>query len=342
MANPPAQLNIQNLQTPDIIKNLPEFFGSSKDVHSFVKTVNPIAALLAQTPAATQPFWLLAIRNKIKGEASDRLRLHGEPETWDEIKNCLLLHFSDHRDLRTLYNQLNNLRQFGTVQKFYEEILELVTALNVKINSGEDDAATKQALIQRNLNEGLQTFMSGVRQPLKTILLSRNPNNLNDAFGIAMLMQENSIRGFQSTGNNYRNRQQTNFHYSYNQLQPNQQYLAHNQAQPIQQYLAYSPNQQNSNPQNSRVEPMEIDRSGNSRINPFRANRSNQYHQGSVNRNPYSNQNNRINHNPGNSRFLNNNSQQMNRGNVNNPNSSRIIAEELFESENFQEEASDA
>lgn len=76
-----ALINLATLKTPDIIKNLPEFFGNSKDVHNFIKAVDPISNLLAQTPAATQPFWLTAIRNKIKGEANDRLRLHGEPST---------------------------------------------------------------------------------------------------------------------------------------------------------------------------------------------------------------------------------------------------------------------
>lgn len=53
-----AFINLATLNTPDIIKKLPEFFGNTKDIHNFIKA------------AATQPFWLQAIRNKIKGEAS--------------------------------------------------------------------------------------------------------------------------------------------------------------------------------------------------------------------------------------------------------------------------------
>lgn len=39
-----AFINLATLNTPDIIKKLPEFFGNTKDIHNFIKA------------AATQPF----------------------------------------------------------------------------------------------------------------------------------------------------------------------------------------------------------------------------------------------------------------------------------------------
>lgn len=189
MVDPNPVFNLAELNTPDIIKNLPEFHGDTKDVHNFVNTVGPVAALLARAPEQQQRFWLSAIRNKIKGAASDRLRLYGEPATWREIKDCLLLHFVDHRDQRTLYQQLNTIRQTGTVSRFFDECLSLVTTLNDRATHEIVDVALRRATIDRNLAEGLQCFMHGVREPLKTILLSRNPTTLHDAFAISMRLQ---------------------------------------------------------------------------------------------------------------------------------------------------------
>lgn len=90
-------VNLNDLNTPDVI--------------IIISTVNPVAALIITAPENSRQFFLRAIRNKIIGIASDRLRLYGEPEAWTGIRTYLELHFSDHRDQRTLYNQLNSLRQ---------------------------------------------------------------------------------------------------------------------------------------------------------------------------------------------------------------------------------------
>lgn len=120
--------NLADLNTPDIIKNLPNFNGDPRDLQTFVDRVDRIEAILVRssTDQVTISSWLQAIRQKIKGKASDRLRLHGEPQNWPDMRKCLQRHFSDHRDQRTLYSSLNNLRQTTSVNDFYEQILELV------------------------------------------------------------------------------------------------------------------------------------------------------------------------------------------------------------------------
>lgn len=355
-----AFINLATLNTPDIIKNLPEFVGNTKDIHNFIKAVDPISNLLAQTPAATQPFWLQAIRNKIKGEASDRLRLHGEPSTWIEIKNCLLRHFTDHRDLRTLYNQLNNIKQTGSVQRFYDDILEIVTALNVKINSEENNENIKEMLIERNLTEGLQTFMAGIREPIKTILLSRNPDSLNTAFEIAIQIQDNSFKTNTFNNTNYRasnlqnpqnNRlfRQNSYQRNYqnntqdslnpNHFPRNYQNFAqtHAQNQFQRNHINVAPRQNPQLYQNNQVEAMDVDPSANVRNN-FTNSRRN-FGSGQ-------NRTNQTNH--ANSSQYNNNNNNYQRSGINREdvsiqrnNNNRIISEELFPNENFQEQGTE-
>lgn len=185
-----GNINIAQLATPDIIKNLPEFRGDMNELHSFISTVNQVATIIDIAPVTIRPFWSLALRNKIKGVASDRLRLCGGPTDWENIRTCLLQHFDDHRDQRTLYHQLSILKQNNlSIHEFNNKVLELVTALNSKVTNEEENNEIKQLLILRNCKEGLETFINGSKEPLKTILLARNPQTLHDAYNIALQIQ---------------------------------------------------------------------------------------------------------------------------------------------------------
>lgn len=204
-----AQPNMDSFTTPDVIKNLPEFYGDSREIRNFIKTVEPVVALVAASAEDVRLHWFAAIRNKIKGAASERLRLYGEPETWESIRTCLNLHFSDYRDKRTLYRTLCSLKQTNSMYQFYDQVLEVVTALNQKATEMEATAEIKQAEVQYNLKEGLVSFMNGLREPLRTILICRNPATLDSAYAIALTMQTGSPPCVKPTNTN-----------NYNQYQP--------------------------------------------------------------------------------------------------------------------------
>lgn len=305
-----AQPNLNEFNTPDIIRNLPEFHGDPRTLHNFLNNATPVMRLVTNAPEAVRPFWAAAIRNKIRGAASERLRLYGEPDTWANIRTCLVLHFSENRDKRTLYNELTSLRQTHGMNKFYDEILEIITALNQKVTDSNELAQIKQAEIQRNLAEGLQVFMNGVHEPLRTILLSRNPPTLSDAYKIALttptVQQQYSNRqrfDHQQRDNRQhfqtRDYQQTrdfrqNFHQTrdirpnnYAQargyqpngnqrhFQPNNNYRYHDTGNVQSRANFYNGNNANNHNAHNRPVPMEVDRnSGQSRQSAF-VNRSN-------------------------------------------------------------------
>lgn len=324
-----AEVNIAQLATPDIIKNLPEYYGETKYLNNFIKCVDPVAQILALAPIAAQPFWFASLRNKIKGRASDRLRLNGEPGTWAAIRDCLKVHFSDQRDQRFLVVQLQTLKQNNlSIPEFYDRILELVTALNV-IASEEANENFRNLIVTRNLSEGLETFMKGSKEPLKTILLSRNPPNLSDAYNIALTLNIESRNEHYKvlyTSKTHNNNHNSNNNYSYNR------------------------NNNHINPYN-----------GNNFKNNFNNNYNNGFRNNNNNNlNRYTNNkynNNRDGHFGNNSyqrRFDNsapmdieNTSQVRHNFNRNsrdrNPRqqSPRIVSEELFTNENFRDQASE-
>lgn len=247
--------------------------------------------------------------------------------------------------MRTLYNQLNNITQTGSIQRFYDEILEIVTALNVKINSEENNDNIREPLIERNLTEGLQTFMAGIREPIKTILLSRNPDSLNTAFEIAIQIQDNSLKTNTFSNNNYRtsyfhNQQNNRFSKQNNyqrgitqNYQPNpnhNQYSAqtHRQNHFQRNHPNFAPRQNTQSYQNNQVEAMEVDPSANIRNNFTNGRRnlgSGQNRTNQMNRSYNNYQRSGINQDV---------SMQYN-------NNNRIISEELFPNENFQEQGTE-
>lgn len=276
-----AQFTTYN--TPDIIKNLPEFNGDFRQLDNFITCVNPVALLIETCTETTKPFLFRAIRNKITGIASERLRLYGEPDNWNAIREVLKLHFSDHRDTRTLYSSLNALKQTTSVNAFYDKVLELVTALNSKARRDTTDARLIQPTVDRNLAEGLQIFINGVNEPLKTILLSRNPTSLDTAYTIAMQLQydkstftkQTSIGSAGHSGQTSRQYNQANQNNTNPAIRQYNQANQNNTIPAIRQYNQANTTQANRNPFNqkptNRAEPMDVDQStGNTRrTNPF-------------------------------------------------------------------------
>lgn len=318
-------LNVNDLNVPDAFKNLPSFNGNSHELHGFIKAVNSVSPYLTNAPAHVRPFWFATVRNKITGTASDRLRLYGEPETWESIRTCLLLHFSDHRDTRTLYNQLNLLKHTGDIQSFYDKILELVATLNDKARvEHANNAAARQSTIDRNIAEGLTVFMTGLREPFKTILMSRNPPTLNEAYSIAMQIQPemNKPNKPYQPDNNYRHNNYNNPKYNTNRFSNTNNYQQRNYSN--NQHQNYVPRQFNYTPRpfmnnhsqpRNIPEPMEVDQStANTRQqnnNAFRGFNNRGYNNGTQVR--------------GNA--------TTNRRNENNS----MVVEELFNNENFQQ-----
>lgn len=308
-------LNLQQIATPDIIKNLPEFHGDSRSLNVFISCVDPVANIIALVPQDVRPFWLGALRNKIKGRASERLRLYGEPNTWDAIRTILREHFTDNRDQRTLYNQLNLIKQNNLpTSVYYDRILEIVTALNAKC-SEEINANLRQLLIDRNMREGLETFINGAKEPLKTILLSRNPRTMSIAFSIANEISQDyhnsynnqfNQNNYLNRNNNYPNRSNNTFHsgnnHNYLNRFNNPFHNGNNNNYPNRFNNTFHNgnnhnnfNQRpNNNTSNNNPTPMEVD-------------------QRTASRRTYQNGNNKFNRN------------------------ANIYAEELFHNENFQE-----
>ena len=117
-----------SLRVPDAIKDVPKFEGNPKLLFEFINNVEEIRALVACTEGTPYGQLLLrAIRNKIVGPANEVLNVYGTSLVWHNIKENLILHYSDKRNETSLIRDLHALKQGNkTVENFYSEVIEIL------------------------------------------------------------------------------------------------------------------------------------------------------------------------------------------------------------------------
>lgn len=189
-----SQVDIFNsLRIPDAIKDLPKFDGNSRLLHEFINNVEEILLYIRGTDNTPYGQILLrAIRNKIEGQANEILNMYGTPLVWDEIKKNLILHYSDKRTETSLIRDLHNAMQFNkTVENFYSEIVELQSALCNNVLLQEQDPNVVKAKKDLYADMCLNSFLSGLKEPLGSRIRTMQPNSL--ATALAFCIKEQNI-----------------------------------------------------------------------------------------------------------------------------------------------------
>lgn len=212
MSNPSASANqntvssvdvVNSLRVPDAIKDLPKFDGNPRLLFDFLDNVDEILSLIQVTSGTPYGQLLLrAIRNKIVGDANEILNMYGTSLNWDQIKENLILHYADKRNETSLIRDLHNLKQNNdSIQKFYSEIVELLSSMNNHVNIHENDnnvITAKKALFAEMC---LNTFLSGLREPLGSTIRAMKPETLATAY--AYCIKEQNIFYTKSESNKH-------------------------------------------------------------------------------------------------------------------------------------------
>lgn len=238
--NPPRnETDICNsLRIPDAVKDLPTFDGNPRLLYDFISNVEEILSFILDVSGTNYANIILrAIRNKIVGQASEILNMYGTSLDWSEIKNNLTTHFSDKRNETSLIRDLHQLRQNGrTVEEFYSKIIEIFSTMMNYIRVHElhpNVIKAKETLFEEMC---LNTFLSGLREPLGSTIRAMRPSKLPDALKFC-LQEQNSIY--------FQNRQQSRppTFSNYNPIQ------SYQQRQPSSRTLPTSFRQHFTNPQ---------------------------------------------------------------------------------------------
>lgn len=182
---------LNSLKIPDAIKDLPKFNGNPRLLYEFIKNVEEILEIMksvSSTPYAN--IILRAIRNKITDEANEVLNMFGTTLDWSEIKKNLILHYSDKRNETSLLRDLHSVKQgYDTIEKYYSKIIEILSTLNNHIHIHESEHNVITAKTQLYSDMCLNTFLTGIKEPLGSTIRAMKPSTLPEAFSFCIKEQ---------------------------------------------------------------------------------------------------------------------------------------------------------
>lgn len=205
MPAPPA-FDVKNLNV------IPDFDGNPNKLHRFIQASEAILLHyfdLENTNNFQNTLLLNGILNKLHGRAEEIVAIHGATNSWDNIKNALLLNFGDQRDENCLNQDLVNLRQnFNeTPQEFHEKIITILNTICNYIDL-KCEAALRPSKREFFTKQALKTFLAGLREPLGPIIRAMRPDSLAQA--LQFIIEEDNIKHYQKS-NAISNRRNTSF-----------------------------------------------------------------------------------------------------------------------------------
>lgn len=138
---------------------------------------------------------LHTIRHKVVGEADTALESYRTPLNWKAIRKCLVLHFSDKRDISTLEYQMTVLCQGGqTLTEFYQKVYHHLSLILDKIDCLDLGSEALEVLTQTYRDKALDTFIRGLNGNLPSLLSITNPTSLPQALNACLKLGNLGVR----------------------------------------------------------------------------------------------------------------------------------------------------
>lgn len=178
---------LKAMQTPQAIRELPQFDGNPVRLHCFIRAVEnllPFLDALQGTPF--ERVWLQSIRAKIVGDADQVLEIYGTPLEWNEIKGNLIAYYNDKRDSVTLTREMFQLQQVGTIEEFYSAVHGILSLIINHTNISTVDINLRADRIKTHQENALQVFLAGLKEPIGGNVRARQPKKLKEAFDASM------------------------------------------------------------------------------------------------------------------------------------------------------------
>lgn len=164
------------------LRLVPEFDGNPNVLTRFVRLCEQLVISFQEADEIDQLCLINGILNKITGPAARTINSNGVPENWIGIRNTLINNFTDQRDETTLYNDLVIQTQgSSSPQEFYDKCQTLFSTIMTYVTLHETVATTVQA--KRDLYKKLtmQSFVSGLKEPLGSRIRCMRPETIEKA-----------------------------------------------------------------------------------------------------------------------------------------------------------------
>lgn len=121
------------------------------------------------------------IRDKIVDDAKASLRRQGNLSEWADIKRCLIKSHGEKLTPDVLIDRIRTSRVKTNIKDFYNTINNLLCRLNNKYLLGDN---VDEDRIKGNGRIALSTFTNNLPEPARSVIFSRKPNSLDEAYEI--------------------------------------------------------------------------------------------------------------------------------------------------------------
>lgn len=187
-------------RVPDFVKDLRTFSGRPTELMSWVADVESIFILCGRCGIANGSLQLdlieKTIRRKIVGEAADVLNANNILSSWADIKNTLILYYSDKRELKTLDFELSSIKKGSSesLSSYYGRVTELLSSIIAQIQTQEKYRLNATVHVDYFREKALDAFIRGLEKPLSVLLKTADPKSLAKAYQFCMEYHNLDIR----------------------------------------------------------------------------------------------------------------------------------------------------
>ncbi|KAJ8972922.1 hypothetical protein NQ317_010580 [Molorchus minor] len=178
----------------EIFSIIPEYDGNQINLNTFLNSCR-----IGHEMAVDNQKVLLTvhIKNKLKGRAAELVNSRN-PSTWEDIKTLLENHFGDTRDLMSLIQDVQRMRQLPNESPltFIARLQTHEAKMHAAVQKQQLSTGQKQAQIQ--LTEGmiLNTLLTGLEPKIGHIVRSSNPGDMLTA--ISRVRRELQLNYFEN------------------------------------------------------------------------------------------------------------------------------------------------
>lgn len=205
------------------IANIQPFDGNEKQLFNFINRIDALVPLIETLNIHFKRIIIGYIQDRLTHEARDTILKHGQVETWTELKSVLKRAHGESTPINSLLDKIALCRCYGTIEQFYNQLSDLLIRLN-NAYSLTEQLTNDQITCDKRIV--LNCFTANLPDPVKGIIIVRNPPTMDDAYNIILTNgyseYTNPHKQHPTSHSNYQQKQRNNdFRPRYNYHQNN-------------------------------------------------------------------------------------------------------------------------
>lgn len=186
MANPSEQRQIPILKK-EYIDMVPDFHGETELLPRFLEISEKLVKRFynAENVDDFQNEYLMSsILAKLKGEVAVNIS-SCVISNWNDLKNALINSYADKRDCFSLNIEMTEMKQTANESPFdFYNRIQHVLNLQISYLSTHTTADAAKVLIEYFRNYALRILLRGLREPVGSLMRTKNPEDLNSALNM--------------------------------------------------------------------------------------------------------------------------------------------------------------